>query len=804
VRQATIQVGIWLTLLVTAGAQAYALATWEQPNRGLISASFLIALSSALLVSRLPTDRIICSRWREPFFLAWSAADIALIAVITAADGGTHSPYAFLFVLPFIFGALSYPPGVTVIVGVLDIAAFAVVAVMGGGGPLHDGFVAFALLCAALLSSWEAHNQVVIRRALTETADALQESEETSRLASRQQEEVARFGQLALASATIEELLEVAAQTLERVLDVDIAAVLKLIPDEEELLVAAAAGLPEEMVGKARIPGGLESQSGYTLATGTPVIVSDWSTEDRFGQSEMLGSRGMVSGVTVMIRAKGQPYGVLGAQSSVRREFTGQDVSFLEATANIIANAVERRAEEDKTRYLALHDPLTGLPNRNLFLDRLGHALAQSRRRKTSVAVLFLDLDQFKLVNDSLGHVAGDELLAAIAPRLEQALRPGDTVARFGGDEFSVLAEDIHGERDAIKLAERIWTALARPFVLRRREHYVSASIGIAIGSGNEPPDTLLRDADSALYRAKDKGRGGYEIFDEVMRARVIEHVRTENDLRRALERGEFELHFQPVVSLADGSIIALEALLRWRHPERGLLGPAAFIPVAEESHLILPIGRWVIEQACRQAAAWQSLQPDGRPVGISINLSPRQIADPELARLVGGTLEASCIDPRTVTLELTESIVLEDGAHSERTLETLKRQGVRLALDDFGIGFSSLGYLRRLPLDAIKLDRSFIENVAHGSDDAAIVRTVVELAAALGIEVIAEGVETAGQLEMLRGLGCGFAQGFYFTRPVPSEQVREMLAAPPWLRTEPAVDGDGAAGDRWIERIAR
>jgi diguanylate cyclase (GGDEF)-like protein len=419
------------------------------------------------------------------------------------------------------------------------------------------------------------------------------------------------------------------------------------------------------------------------------------------------------------------------------------------------------------------------LPNRNLFLDRLQHALSVAARRETSIAVLFLDLDQFKLVNDSLGHAAGDELLAAVAPRIEGALRPGDTVARFGGDEFAVLAEDVGNERGATRIAERVAEALARPFILREREHFVSASIGIAIGEGKEAPEALIRDADSALYRAKERGRGGYEIFDEVMRSRVIEHMQIENDLRRAIQREELELYYQPVIKLSDGSITALEALLRWNHPERGMTGPLAFIPVAEESRLIVPIGRWVIEQACRRAALWQQLKPDAAPVSVAVNLSARQIADPDLLSHIEGSIRANRIDPSTLWLELTETTLLDETVFVERTLDALRGLGVRLVLDDFGVGFSSLGYLKRLPLSMIKLDRSFVENLAGSSHDAAIVRAVSEMANTIGIGVVAEGVETEDQVQMASALGCGYAQGFHFAEPVPASYIEHLLDQP-------------------------
>jgi diguanylate cyclase (GGDEF)-like protein len=465
----------------------------------------------------------------------------------------------------------------------------------------------------------------------------------------------------------------------------------------------------------------------------------------------------------------------------------------------VIGNAIERREEEERTRYEALHDPLTGLPNRNLFLDRLGRTLAQTQRRQTSAAVIFLDLDQFKLVNDSLGHAAGDELLSAVAPRLEQALRPSDTIARFGGDEFAILA-DVRAERDAIRVAERIKTALRRPFKLRYREHFVSASMGISIGSIGKEPEAMIRDADAALYRAKERGRGGYEIFDSAMRARAVEHMRIENDLRRSLDREELELQYQPIVSLRDGSIVALEALMRWRHPEYGLTSPAAFIPVAEDSQLIVPIGRWLVEEACGKAAKWQAMRPDAAPVRIAVNLSGKQIGDPELLPSVSAAIEASGIDPATLSFELTESVIFEESAISERTMRSLRGLGVRLALDDFGSGFSSLGYLKRFPLDGIKLDRSFIENVADGHTDAQIVRAVVQMARALGLEIVAEGVETAEQLAAVRELGCHQAQGFYFLPPVPADEVPGMLADAPWqnLGAEAgARNGDPAANRR-------
>jgi diguanylate cyclase (GGDEF)-like protein len=777
-RLASVKVGLWLTVVGCVGSGLYAAGTWDGPNRVYILAAIAVGLMSVPLVHALPWERIVRTRYRDVLFAVWSIADILLVATIAGLDGGSHSAYMLLLVLPFLFASLSYPPRIIAAVGVAALIAFFSVGFGVGGGLPFSGFGLFAGACVALLAAWEARSQAAGRRKLAKTGVALARSEQSSRLQARQQREVARFGQLALEGMAIDQLGAEATRILAGVLDVHYGVVFKQVPNEELLLVATT-GLDEKLVGKALVPAGFRSQSGYALAVGTATVVNDWESEKRFQQSELQRREGVKSAAVVLIKGEGRPYGVFGAASRKQHDFSQADVNFMQALANVLANAIERRRTEEQTQHEALHDPLTGLPNRNLFLDRLEHALSVAARRETSISVLFLDLDQFKLVNDSLGHAAGDELLAAVAPRIEGALRPGDTVARFGGDEFAVLAEDVGNERGATRVAERIAEDLSRPFILREREHFVSASIGIAIGEGKEAPEALIRDADSALYRAKERGRGGYEIFDEVMRSRVIEHMQIENDLRRAIQREELELHYQPVVKLSDGSVVAMEALLRWNHPARGMVGPLAFIPVAEESRLIVPIGRWVIEQACRQAALWQQLKPDAAPVSVAVNLSPRQIADPDLLSHIEGSIRANRIDPATLWLEFTETTLIDETSFVERTLEALTGLGVRMVLDDFGVGFSSLGYLKRLPLSMIKLDRSFVENLADSSHDAAIVRAVSEMANTIGIGVVAEGVETEDQLQMASALGCGYAQGFHFAEPVPVSHIERVLEQP-------------------------
>ena len=474
---------------------------------------------------------------------------------------------------------------------------------------------------------------------------------------------------------------------------------------------------------------------------------------------------------------------MLIVQAMAPRTWAAGDIDFLQALANVLADALERQAIEDAIRERAVHDPLTGLPNRVLFVDRLEHALARLGRQRSLCAILFLDLDHFKLVNDSLGHHVGDELLAAAAPRLKQALRSSDTVARFGGDEFGILLEDIASERDAIESAERIAAIFARPFVLSGSEHFVTTSIGIALARGGELADELIRDADAAMYRAKERGRARYEVFDEAMRGRAIARLRMENDLRRALERDELRLEYQPVVSLRNFAIVGVEALLRWRHPERGEIAPSEFIPIAEENGLIEPIGRWVLEQACRQGAEWYRARPDAAPITISVNLSAVQVSRRSLPEVVRSVLRSTGLDPACLSLEITETVMVRDADGLGEVLQALKAVGVRLVLDDFGTGYSSLSYLTRLPLDVLKVDRSFVDGLGSEPRDTAITETIIAMSRALSLDVVAEGVETADHVRELSRLGCGLAQGYHFSRALPAHEITHALEhGPLWL----------------------
>jgi diguanylate cyclase (GGDEF)-like protein/PAS domain S-box-containing protein len=426
----------------------------------------------------------------------------------------------------------------------------------------------------------------------------------------------------------------------------------------------------------------------------------------------------------------------------------------------------------------ALHDQLTGLPNRTLFMDRLEHAIDRCTRRGRFVGVLFLDLDRFKLVNDNFGHDRGDQLLVDVAQRLRTCLRRIDTIARVGGDEFTILLEDLTSAGDAILIAERVMEALREPIRLDGQEVFVTASIGIALGDAAQSAtgQGLLRDADVAMYRAKANGRAGYEVFRASMRESGKGRLKTEADLRRALARDELRLHYQPQVELATGRIVGFEALVRWEHPERGLLAPAAFVPIAEESGLVLPLGRWVLETACRQASEWCADPEIRRGIVMAVNLSPRQFRHPHLVDDLAQVLTRTRLDPDALEIEITEGTAMGDADATVRTLERLKTLGVRLAIDDFGTGYSSLSYLRRFPIDVLKVDRSFVAGLPGNGGDAAIIRSVVSLARALGLKAVAEGVETPAQLEELRALGCDQGQGYLFGKPVPAEEAERLL----------------------------
>jgi diguanylate cyclase (GGDEF)-like protein len=437
----------------------------------------------------------------------------------------------------------------------------------------------------------------------------------------------------------------------------------------------------------------------------------------------------------------------------------------------------ERQVLEDQLRHRAFHDDLTGLANRALFANRVEHALIRNARRDGSMAVLFLDLDDFKTINDTLGHTEGDMLLGMVADRLRECLRAGDTAARLGGDEFAVLLEEVDNENEALQIAERILAALRSPFVLQGREVGVGASIGISTGHhSSDGADAMLRDADVAMYIAKSRGKGRWVVFEPEMHVRILERMALRADLEKALDDGhQFHLRYHPVVDLSSGAMAGMEALVRWDHPVRGLISPVDFIPLAEETGLIVPLGRWVLEEAGRQAADWKARHGTG--FFLTVNLSARQLSDPELIGDVARMIQTSGLAPERLILEITESVLLHDAEPTVDRLVALKALGLRLAVDDFGTGYSSLAYLRRFPVDIIKVDKSFVDHVEE-REGAALTRAIVDMAGVLGLDTIAEGVERAGQAEQLLALGCELGQGFYYAKPMTGPEIDAFLSA--------------------------
>jgi diguanylate cyclase (GGDEF)-like protein/PAS domain S-box-containing protein len=464
------------------------------------------------------------------------------------------------------------------------------------------------------------------------------------------------------------------------------------------------------------------------------------------------------------------------------------------SVSGIVINArdiTERKALEQELAHQAFHDALTGLPNRALFMDRLRHAIERANRSADDLSVLYVDLDQFKFINDSLGHKTGDRLLKAVAEQLRPCIRPGDTVSRIGGDEFTVLLEDAD-QAEATRVAERIARRFRAPLQVETHELVVTASIGIACKSSlDTQADDLLREADVAMYAAKRSGKARFAVFDSRMQSHAWEQLELETELRRAIEHREFTLYYQPIVHMATGEAVEVEALLRWEHPTRGLVLPGQVIPLAEETGLILPISLWVLNEACRQLRTWQDDLPDLSALSMCVNLSPKMLQHPTLVDDLIRIVDENGISPSMLKLEITEGVMMQNARDAAETLARLREVGVRLAIDDFGTGFSSLAYLQYLPIDVLKIDRSFVARLGQGAESAALVRTIVGMAETLKLAVVGEGIETAEQMDSLRELGCEIGQGYFFSRPMPADIARAWLANGPKLAELPSVDPD-------------
>ena len=561
-------------------------------------------------------------------------------------------------------------------------------------------------------------------------------------------------------------------------------------PDSDYLEIVAAAGPTAASSREARVsvneahPEGRGS-SGMAFRSGKPCIINDYLADPRsqafHARARMDGTR---AGAAFPLFVRGQVVGVMIFVALEKDTFTPEFAELLKRLTDNVSFALENfdRADEktkadERIEYLASHDSLTNLPNREMFNGLLRRTIDAAERYQRQFAVLFIDLDRFKVINDSLGHDAGDMLLVEIGGRLRRALRASDVVARLGGDEFVVILEETAERPEVERIAGELLSVLSQPVQLSGHECHTTASIGIAMyPSDGSDMQTLTKNADMAMYLAKEDGKNGFRFFTKEIKAQSIERLTLESALRRALEREQFSLHYQPKVDMASGQITGVEALLRWNHPELGLVSPGQFIPLAEETGLIVPIGRWVLKEACAQNMAWQ--RRGLRPVTMAVNLSPRQFADAHLLQDVDEALLASGMSPVLLQLEVTESMVMRNVSRAIKVLDAIQSRGIRLAIDDFGTGYSSMSLMKQFPIDTIKIDRSFVRDLPNDSEDQAIAQAIISMGKALGMTVIAEGVETVEQQTFLRNHACDEMQGFLFSKPLPPRQMAELLAS--------------------------
>jgi diguanylate cyclase (GGDEF)-like protein/PAS domain S-box-containing protein len=631
-----------------------------------------------------------------------------------------------------------------------------------------DDLVRWGSTTTSLVRDADGRPQYAIGQLIDITAR--REAEQRAERRAAQQTAVARLSQRALTERDLPALAKVIVTTITELVDGAVAGLTRLDPDDGKLrpMVSAHGSLSSE---QARLD---DEHVAHTCFARTPVVVPDTAAEDRFDTTHML-ARGVASAVTVPVAGEGDRlFGVVGMANVRAGAFDDEDVAFLQAVANVLTGAVRRMAAESDLRHRSLHDSLTQLPNRALLLDRLRLSLARARRERLWVALIYLDIDDFKHVNESLGHNTGDALLRALGGRMAEALRPSDTLARFSGDEFAIVCDGLSGAEEAAAIAQRVLAGLGRPLRLTGVDLDPRASAGIALaGPGSAPTaEDLVRDADTAMYRAKADGRGGFELFDDHMRADTIERMALIQELRRAITRSELRLVYQPIISLHERRVIGFEALARWTHAVRGEIFPDRFIPLAEAHGLIAPLGSWVLGEALDQVRRWRDAALAVGDLRMSVNVSRVQLGNPGLSAEVLRALSERDIESAGLTVEVTESAVMEDPDTAHATLGELHAHGVQIALDDFGVGQSSLACLRDLPLDGLKLDRAFITSLATSREAAAIVRAVTDMAHTLQFGVVAEGIETEAQAQVVEELGCDMGQGFLFARPVTPEQA--------------------------------
>ncbi|MBI2764945.1 MAG: EAL domain-containing protein [Chloroflexi bacterium] len=740
-RLRTVRVGVQLTMLTVVLMWVFhILPDHGVMQEGRVTVLLVGAALGAGLVWVLPWKRLLEGRAGIWFLYVWSAADIVLISTLIVATGGSRSEMFLLYALTSVFSAASYPPRGQGLLFVGTIASYlAALAVAGTGVTPAALFVRISVIALVTYLTMFLSRELM-RQMLTAASQAAENASLAEGLRLRE----ARFRSLVQNAS-------------------DVVCVIGVDGYIEYISPAVRNTMGYE-------PGFITGRNVFNL-----IHVED-EAQARTAFEKVVATAGHSSQTEVRL---------LHANGSWRWfEATISNLLAEPSVAAIVVNyrdVTDRRAFEEQLRVLAFHDSLTALPNRAHFAQRTADAIGRAAKEGASAAVLLLDLDRFKTVNDSLGHEMGDELLVGVADRLRACLRPGDTLARLGGDEFTVLAVGVAGDDEALAISGTISRALEEPFVLGVQRVTQTASIGIALiqpGQTGSATD-ILRRADLAMYAAKGRGNGGCAVFDGMMSRRARERLQTEAELRLAIERGELFLEYQPLVSLRDKSLSGIEALVRWRHPERGVVSPAEFIPLAEETGLISPLGRWALHEACRQAREWQDQGTELAGVHVSVNVSVRQFQRDDVVEEVLAALAAHQLAPARLQLEITESVIMDDGFEAMKTLNQLREIGVSLAIDDFGTGYSSLSYLRQYPIDVLKLDKSFIDAIDREPEARELVLSMVGLAHALGLKTVAEGVETAGQLARLAALDCDVGQGYYLGRPMTGAALAERMRMP-------------------------
>jgi len=625
---------------------------------------------------------------------------------------------------------------------------------------------------------------------------ARKKSEIENRQHAMQQSLLAEFGQKALASTNLDTIMDEAAVVVAKGLEVEFCRAMQLSPDGTSLIFKAGCGWNDRWLRRSVPINDPDVRKRYELHLNVngPIVVDDFSTETRFVPSATLTEHQIASAVEVIIRGPSGIYGMVGAYSRERSAFSAEKVNFLRSISITLGTAVERVRSDERVAYLAQFDTLTGLPNRHLFHDRMAQTLSQAERNNWYAGVVYIDVDRFKIVNDTYGHAIGDALLTEVAQRLSNCVRSGDTVGRLGGDEFAIVLSDLANVYDANTVAQKILDALAQPFKLDAYETYVTASLGISLyPSDGIDADILLKNADTAMYRAKEQGRNNFEFYTEVLNQRATHRISIERELRHAIERHQLELFYQPQISLETGQIVAAEALIRWRNPQRGLLGPSEFIGIAEESGLIVPIGQWVVETACTQTMLWHLA--GHAELTIAVNVSPAEIRRGNVPDQIRAALHRSGLKPQNFEVEITESMAMDSAESFIDTLRTLKNVGVMIAIDDFGTGYSNLSYLKRFPIDTIKIDQTFIRDIVTDTDDAVIVRAIIAMAHQLKLDVVAEGVETEAQAAFLRRNQIDLVQGFLFSPALDATAFGQLLDRRKSVFSERAVTGVLANG---------